>query len=235
MQIITPRGLAIYAYVFRPQKPMQEGKEPQFALTLVWEPDANLSKLRKAVEKLAVEKWGPKAKKMLASGQLKNPIRNADDEGKDDNELLAGKLFLTARTSDKPGVVDEDGEPLMSQEEFYSGCEARMDLWLYPFDKAGNKGIAAILNNVQKLDDGERLSGRRSASEAFGGGDDDDDEDEAPKKQGKKKPIKRAATTADDDDDDEPDDDSSDDDEDDEPPPQKRKTRKDIPPRGKRG
>lgn len=50
-----------------------------------------------------------------------------------------------------------------------------MDIWLYAYDKAGNRGVAAILNNVQKLEEGERKGGRRSASDAFGAEDEDED------------------------------------------------------------
>jgi len=103
---------------------------------------------------------------MLEKGQLKDPLRDGDKERSDDPKF-ANTFFLTARSNAKPGVVGEDAEPLLDQEDFYSGCTARADIWLYAFEKAGNKGVAAILNNAQKLGDGERLAGRRSASDAF--------------------------------------------------------------------
>lgn len=207
MQILTPRGQAVYAYAFRPQRAMQEGKEPQFSITLCFENERRLQKLKDAIEQVAVEKFGAKAKKMLQSGQLKSPLRNAEDEG-NENELIAGRWFINARSTTKPGVVGEDGEEeLTTQDEFYAGCDARADVWLYAFDKAGNKGVAAILNNIQKLADGERISGRRSASEAF---KDDDDEDDVPvrkvAKKGaapKKKFVEEEDEDADEEDDDE--------------------------------
>lgn len=166
MQMITPVGMASYAYVFRPQKAMQEGRPDQYSLSIVWDEDEpKLDALRQAIEEVAVAKFGAKAKQMLEKGQLKNPLRPGSDRG---TEEMEGKVFLTARSSDRPGVVDSDAEPLMDQEDFYSGCQARMDIYLYAFDKAGNKGVAAILNNVQKRGDGDRLSGRRSAQQAFG-------------------------------------------------------------------
>lgn len=187
MQILTPRGQAVYAYAFRPQKAMQEGKDPQYSITLCFENERKLQKLKDAIEEVAVAKFGAKAKKMLASGQLKSPLRNAEDEG-NENELIAGRWFINARSATKPGVVGEDGEEeLTTQDEFYAGCEARADVWLYAFDKAGNKGVAAILNNIQKLADGDRISGRRSAAEAFR--DDEEDDDPPPRKAAGKKPA----------------------------------------------
>ena len=170
-QILTPPGEAAFAFVFRPQAPMQEGKDPQYQLTLVWdENDKKLDKLRKAIVDVATAKFGAKAKQMLEKGQLKNPLRPGSDRGAD---WMEGKVFLTARSTDKPDVVDRDMNDLISSTDFYPGCVARMDIYLFAFDKAGNKGVSAILNNVQKTDEGERKGGRRSAGEAFK--DDDDD------------------------------------------------------------
>ena len=93
-----------------------------------------------------------------------NPIRDGNEK---DDEHFQGKVFITARSNDKPQVVDMDAEPVMDQDDFYSGCLARADVYIFAYDKAGNKGVSMILNSVQKLGDGERLSGRRSAASAF--------------------------------------------------------------------
>lgn len=172
MQIVTPPGIASYAHVFTAQEAMDPTKPPQYSLSLIWEEDnPKLAKLKAAIVEVAKTKWGAKAAQMLEKGQLKNPLRPGSD--KPDDELYEGKVFLTARSKERPGVVNADAERLMSQDDFYSGCIARADIWLYPFEKAGNKGVAAILNNCQKLEDGDRIGGRRSAEAAFGGADDD--------------------------------------------------------------
>lgn len=173
MQILTPVGEAAHAFVFKPQAPMEgaQNKEPSFSLTILWdEDDKKLDKLRKAIIDVATAKFGAKAKQMLEKGQLKNPLRSGDETNQ---EWKHGKLFLTARSSERPSVVDENLDDIINTSDFYGGCQARMDVWLYAFDKAGNKGVAAILNNVQKKGDGDRKGGRRSAADAFA---DDDDE-----------------------------------------------------------
>ncbi len=167
MQIITPVGITCYVNVFKAQAPMQAGKEPQYSATLLWDAnDPKLKELKAAIVEVATAKFGNKAAQMLSKGQLKDPLRPGEDRPND--EVFEDKVFLTARSTDKPGVVDLNADPLMSQDDFYSGVMSRADIWLYAFDKAGNKGVAAILNNIQKVDDGDRLSGRRSAAEAFG-------------------------------------------------------------------
>lgn len=177
MQILTPAGEFAFPSVFRPAPPMEgsQNREPQYQLTILWdEDDPKLKKLRDKIKEVAVAKFGAKAEQMLEKGQLKNPLRDGNERNAD---WMEGKVFLTARSTDRPDVVDADLEDIIDSSQVYAGAIGRMDIWLYAFDKAGNRGVAAILNNVQKLDDGERKGGRRSAEEAFGG---DDDEDERP-------------------------------------------------------
>ena len=56
----------------------------------------------------------------------------------------------------------------MSRDEFYSGCYGRASINFYAFN-VSSKGIAAGLNNLQKLEDGEMLAGGSTAEEDFGG------------------------------------------------------------------
>ena len=39
---------------------------------------------------------------------------------------------------------------------------------MFPYNSNGNMGVSAGLNNVIKIEDGERLSGGHSAEEDFG-------------------------------------------------------------------
>jgi hypothetical protein len=43
----------------------------------------------------------------------------------------------------------------------------------YPYNQAGNKGVGAGLQNVQKVADGEPLSGRSRAEDDFSAVDED--------------------------------------------------------------
>jgi hypothetical protein len=81
--------------------------------------------------------------------------------------VYAGKMFFNASSKNKPGIVDENREPIMSNDEFYSGCYGRASVNFYNFSVSGNTGIAVGLNNLQKLEDGERLAGGASAEEDF--------------------------------------------------------------------
>jgi hypothetical protein len=56
----------------------------------------------------------------------------------------------------------------MDRSEFYAGCWGRASVNFYAFSVNGNKGVGAGLNNLQKLEDGERLGGGSTAADDFG-------------------------------------------------------------------
>ena len=113
------------------------------------------------------KKWGGTIPK-----KLKLPLRDGDEEREED-EAYQGHFFINANSTKKPGIVDADLNPIMDKDEFYSGCYGRASINFYPFDAAGNKGIAVGLNNLQKTEDGERLAGGSSAEDDFGSDEDD--------------------------------------------------------------
>ena len=162
-------------------------KEPQYQLTLLW-PHSDKNKLKRLeakIQEVAEEKWGKTAAAKLKKGQLKHPIRDGDDR---DAEWMQEHYYLTARSSSRPGCVDADLVDIIDSGQVYAGAIGRMDIWLYAYDKAGNKGVGAIVNNVQVTGEGERKDGRKSAADAFGEGD---DESPKPKKAGGKKSDKK--------------------------------------------
>lgn len=135
---------------------------------------ATIDKIKAAIEAVKVDpksatNWGGK---FLAS--FKTPLRDGDtDRDVEKNPEYKGHYFLNCNSGQKPGVVDAQLNPVMDKSEVYSGCYARVSLNLYAFNVDGNKGIAAGLNNVQKLAEGEPLSGRSRAEDDFTAVEDD--------------------------------------------------------------
>ena len=68
-------------------------------------------------------------------------------------------IFLNANSTREPAVIDRRAQPIMDQDEVYSGCYANVKLSFYPFNSNGNQGVAVGLVAVQKVKDGERLAG----------------------------------------------------------------------------
>ena len=104
---------------------------------------------------------------------MKTPLRDGDLERPDD-PAYAGCYFINANSTEAPGIVDADCNPILDHSEVYSGVRGRVSVTFYAFNNSGNRGIAASLNNVQKWYDGEPLGTRATAEADFNTDDDDD-------------------------------------------------------------
>lgn len=142
----------------------------------------------------ALQKWGG-----TVPGKLNLPLRDGDTETGEDGkplpkDIYGGCYFMNVGTTDKPGVLGPDGEPpyMVNDEgkpkiddEFggfryhpqfiVSGDYVRVSLKFYGYKNKGNKGITAGLNNIQLLQKGQQIGGRRRAEDDFADGFVDDD------------------------------------------------------------
>lgn len=76
---------------------------------------------------------------------------------------------MTASAKLQPSVVGLDMQNILNPADVYSGCYVRANINFFAYNTNGNKGIGCGLNAVQKIADGEPLTARVSAEEAFGG------------------------------------------------------------------
>lgn len=164
-KVITGKVRFSYANVFVPTLAPGATDEKYSVAILIDKTDkATLDKVEKAIqEQLEVFKSKNAGK---VPKNFKYPLRDGDEDREDD-PVYAGKMFFNASSKTKPGIVDENREAIMSNDEFYSGCYGRASVNFYNFSVNGNTGIAVGLNNLQKLEDGERLAGGASAEEDF--------------------------------------------------------------------
>ena len=126
--------------------------------------------IAEAKKQAIVSKWGGKEPK-----KLDMPLRDGDEK---DDENYEGHLFVNAKSTTRPGIVDRKKVPIVDEEEIYSGVWAIVSITFFGYDKNGNKGVACGLNNIMKFKDDEHFGGRVSAESDFGNvdlGDDDDD------------------------------------------------------------
>ena len=166
-KVVTGKVRFSYANVWEP-KSINGGEEKYSVSILIPKKDTKtVEAIKKAIEEAkqeGVAKFGGKVPNVL-----KTPLRDGDEERPDD-PAYEGHYFFNASSSRKPQIVDADVQPIIDRDEFYSGCYGRASINFYAFNTNGNKGIAAGLNNLQKLADGERLSGGSTAEEDFGDG-----------------------------------------------------------------
>lgn len=132
---------------------------------------ATINAIKVAIEnakKESMSKWGGKI-----PPNLKLPLRDGDIDRPED-EAYANSFFLNANSRQAPQVVDRHVQPILDQNEVYSGCYGAISVTFYGYNSNGNRGIAAGLGNIQKLRDGEPLGGRTNAADDFESVDDDD-------------------------------------------------------------
>lgn len=105
-----------------------------------------------------------------APANPKLPLYDGDGlraSGEPFGEECKGCWVITASSNDKPELVDANLNPIMSKNELYSGCYGRVSLNFFAYNKNGNKGVGCGLMNMQKLEDGQSLTGRTTAAEDF--------------------------------------------------------------------
>lgn len=152
-----------------------------------------------AIKKVGEARFGTNWKK------VRSPLRDGDAEKDDITEdgktkgdkypERLGHYFLNARSTKPVGVYDRSRNVITEPSDVYGGAKGKIAVTFYAYAKNGNTGIAAGLNGVQKIADGEPFGGGAPSVESMFDmlAEDDGDfgvEDEKPKKSKKDKAKK---------------------------------------------
>ena len=177
-KVITGRKTVFsYLNVNEPKAPMGGGTPKYSVSLLIPKSDKATYDKIQAATKAAYEEGQGKlrgtGKSVPKLEDLKLPLRDGD---KKDDPNYKGCWYINANSTTKPGVVDADCNPILDTSELYSGIIGRASINLYAFNSNGNRGIAAGLNNLQKLEDGTALGGHTRPEDDFAGLDDSDDD-----------------------------------------------------------
>lgn len=164
-KVVTGEVRFSYLHVFEPHA-IEPGQDPKYSVSLLIPKNdkVTLGKIKKAIEAAKVAgqaKFGGKI-----PSNLKMPLRDGDVD-RPDQEEYKGHYFINANSTNKPGLVDANVDPIMDSTELYSGCYGRASVNFYAYNVSGNRGIACGLNNLQKLRDGDTLGGRSRAEDDF--------------------------------------------------------------------
>lgn len=107
------------------------------------------------------------------------PLRDGDrpkNDGTSRGDAYTDHWFISAKApeSRKPFIVDGNVHPILDQSEVYSGMYVNAAVQFYVYSNSGNVGVAASLNGIQKVKDGERLGAEPTTAEdvfsTLGGG-----------------------------------------------------------------
>ena len=164
IECITPVGKFHYVYLSRPQQ--DDAGQDWYKLTIAWPKsfkETELKGFRQAATKAAKQFFGddvPKLQPILRDGD--NSEHNSSDV-----EELYGCYYITAKSKDKPGIIDARKNDI-SPMDVWSGCTGRISVIMGGYNNKGKKGVWIRLQNVQKAGEGERIGGKPSAKKQFG-------------------------------------------------------------------
>lgn len=172
MAITTGKVRASYVHVFHPRTP-DNGGEPKYSVTLLI-PKTDTVTLNAIYAD--IERAKQEGVQRVFGGSIppacKTPVYDGDGyrpSGEAFGEECRGCLVVTASAKQQPVVVGLDMQNILNPADIYSGCYIRASVNFFAYNSNGNKGVGCGLNAVQKIEDGEPLSVRVSAEDAFGG------------------------------------------------------------------
>lgn len=175
--LMTPEFRVSWPKLFTPELNDQNGKM-EYSVQALFPKGTDLSKLKAIAHQLVAEKWGPDQskwpKKSNGESAIGNPFKKqsltrVNKEGKtvDNPGHVEGAEFMTFKTTQKPGVVDQNVQPIIAEQEFYAGCYAIASIRPFYYDTKGNRGVTFYLQNIQKTKEGDQLSGRPKPETEF--------------------------------------------------------------------
>lgn len=143
-----------------------EGK-PAFSASFLIDPaDPQVKVLNAAIEQVANEKWGAKAAAILKQMRATDKVALHDGDLKSNYDGFPGNLYVSARSTTRPLVINNDKSPLTEQDgKPYAGCYVNASIELWAQDNNYGKRVNASLRGVQFLRDGDAFAGGGAASE----------------------------------------------------------------------
>lgn len=151
---------------------MEEGKEPQFEATFLFDNGQHaklLDYIDELLDRVALNEW---KKKVNFKRCLRDGNERSDTDGYGD-----GTSFLCARNKSRPGVVDRRLNPTTEADGLiYGGCYVNATVRFFAWEhKTGGKGVSAQLRAVQYLREGVPFgAGPVDATKEFEALDSDD-------------------------------------------------------------
>ena len=139
-KVVTGKVRFSYLHVWEPAA-VEEGSQKKYSVSLII-PKSDTDTVARIKNAIQSALEAGKAKfggKIPAS--LKLPLRDGDIERADDDAYL-NSWFLNANSSKQPGIVDQNVQPILRQDELYSGCYGRASINFFAFNTNGNKGTS---------------------------------------------------------------------------------------------
>ena len=150
IKVVT--GLVRFAnvHLYKPMSCVQ-GASPKYSVTLII-PKSD-TKTIESINSAFAQVLELNNSKLTNKPKIPYGLKDGDVERGD--PLYSDAYFINTSTSEKPGIVDVDLNPLIEPNDVYDGCYGRVSITFFAYSVNGKGGIGLGLNNVQKLKDGE--------------------------------------------------------------------------------
>lgn len=159
--ILTPEFRVSYPALFKPKAGPGGGK-PKYSLVMIFDSTADLAKLKRAANEVAIAKWGAERLQDKAfAASLRSPFRKGDEGSYIAKDGFGpGVIFINAKSDNQPELLDQGKKPITSERDLYGGCYARAVVACFAYDPkekqiAGQKGVGFAVRLVQKTRDGK--------------------------------------------------------------------------------
>ncbi len=164
-RVLTPEFRVSYAHVWKPQAP-KPGDKLKYSITMLFPKDSDLSGVKEAMKQAKIASYGSKEN---WPDDLQSPVSDGDSPKYADKEGYKGHWVVKASSNEdqKPGVADENTDPIIDQSKFYSGCYARAYILATTWEYMGKNGVMFILDGVQKMRDGKAFGGKKPLDQMF--------------------------------------------------------------------
>lgn len=165
-KVVTDMVRLSYVNVWQPRSVNGGMKKYSLCIIIPKSHGKTIEAIKRAVD-FAIEEGISKYKiTKVDKSELKLPLRDGDLKD-DEEDVYRNSYFINASSITKPEIVDKSLRAIEDESEIYSGVYARVSMSFYPFNVDGKMGVACSLGNIQKLKDGEILSGKSKAEEDF--------------------------------------------------------------------
>ena len=159
-----------YCSLFQPSS--RPGQDPKYSTTVLVPKSNTAAKaaIDEAIEAATQEgvskKWNGQRPPIVATS-VHDGDGTRPSDGMPYGAECKGCWVFTASSKNPPFVVDCNVQHIIDPTQVYSGMWGNVNISLFPYNSNGKKGIGIGLNGVQKVRDGEPLTGRVTAEEAF--------------------------------------------------------------------
>jgi len=162
VDIVTGPVRLSFPSLFEKKATFRGSDKTAYQASLLLPPDMDLGPFQACMKAAMEDKWG----KVIKLPAAKNPIKDAAEKDLDGYD--EGWHFMNVKSGYAPSVLDQRRQEIIDPERIFAGCWVRVHLTAWAWShETGGKGISFSLNSVQLVREGERLDGRRAATDVF--------------------------------------------------------------------